>query len=299
MVQRITGPSLLERLTQKRPQLTPKGAVLADYVAANPREAVFMSTRALARACGVSEATVVRFVAQLDYDGYTEFIQALRDYIDAEMTLLERVDLTDMSEPESQRLGRVVLQEIDNLKALYESLDAEAIGRVADLILDRPEIHVVGSRLSQVFAHYMGWSLTKIRGGVRILSGSDSTTIDWLTIAPDNCLVILFAASRYPNELIRTAKLVRRLGHALVVISDSALSPLNPFGDISLVVPSRHFPIMGSPSAFACLVNCLIVEIFSRGGEKLRRHQEKLETAYREQDILFNLDEAGPGSHLT
>ncbi|MCG6536125.1 MAG: hypothetical protein L7F78_15865 [Syntrophales bacterium LBB04] len=45
--------------------------------------------------------------------------------------------------------------------------------------------------------------------------------IDYLTIAPSDSLAVIIATSRYPNELIRMAKLVRRLGQTLIVITDS------------------------------------------------------------------------------
>ena len=70
---------------------------------------------------------------------------------------------------------------------------------------------MAGSRLSYTFAYYLGWSLTKVRRGVQILKGSDSTTIDWLTNAPDDSLVVVITTSRYPNELIRVGKVARRL----------------------------------------------------------------------------------------
>jgi hypothetical protein len=71
--------------------------------------------------------------------------------------------------------------------------------------------------------------------------------------------VVIIATTRYPNELIRLGKMVRRLGHTLLVIADSALCPY------------------------------LVLELASRKGDPLKEHQEKLEQAYRENDILFNL----------
>ena len=37
--------------------LTPKGKILGSYIIQNPRKAVFMTTKELSEACGVSEAT--------------------------------------------------------------------------------------------------------------------------------------------------------------------------------------------------------------------------------------------------
>jgi DNA-binding MurR/RpiR family transcriptional regulator len=250
-----------------------------------------MTTRELAAACQVSEATVVRFVSQLGYEGYGEFLQALRDLVDTELTLLDRVDLSDMNGPGAERFRRVVFEEIDNLKELYAKIDMDAIDKVMDYLQRSSNIYVIGSRISYTFAYYMGWSLTKVRRGIRILKGSDSTTIDWLTIAPPDSFVVIIANSRYPNELIKVGKLVRRLGMTLLVIADSSLCPLIQFAHMTLIAPSQHFPLIGSPTPLSCLINYLVIELASRDGKELKEYQAKLEQSYRENDILFNLEE--------
>lgn len=282
--------SLLDKLRQGLDGLTPKGRVLANYILQNPRSTVFLRTCELARECGVSEATVVRFVEQIGYRGYRDFIRALRDVLDTELTLPDRVELTDMKGAEGERMGRVIRDEIQNLNRLYRSLDPESIRQAADMLRDANRVYVVGSRLSYTFAYYLGWSLTKIRSRVRILKGSDSTCIDWLTICDEPLLVVMIATSRYPNELLRLAKFVWRCGHTLMVIADSSLCPLGQFAHLELLAPCEHFPIVGSPSTISCLINCLIVELINRDGKALKAHQEKLEQAFVENDILFNLE---------
>jgi len=282
---------LMKKIHEHHSSLTPKGQILGDYILKNPRKVVFMTTRELAAACQVSEATVVRFVSQLGYEGYGEFLQALRDLVDTELTLLDRVDLSDMSGPGAERFRRVVFEEIDNLKELYAKIDMDVIDKVMDYLQKSSNIYVIGSRISYTFAYYMGWSLTKVRQGIRILKGSDSTTIDWLTIAPPDSFVVIIANSRYPNELIKVGKLVRRLGMTLLVIADSSLCPLIQFAHMTLIAPSQHFPLIGSPTPLSCLINYLVIELVSRDGKDLKEYQAKLEQSYRENDILFNLEE--------
>lgn len=280
---------LLQRLSANRADLTPKARVIADYILNNPRKVIFMTTKELSRAARVSEATVVRFVNQLGYRGYGDFLQELRDIIDTELTLIDRVGLTDMKAPESERFRRVVYSEIDNLKQLHETLAQDEVNRAVDLLHSSSAVYVVGSRLSYTFAYYLGWSLTKIRTRVQIMRGSDSTCIDFLTIAPADALVVIFATTRYPNELIRLGKLAKRLALTLLVITDGALCPLIPFADLSIVAPSRHIPLIGSPTTLACLINFFVVELAARRGADLQAHQERLEKVYLENDVLFNL----------
>jgi DNA-binding MurR/RpiR family transcriptional regulator len=248
-----------------------------------------MTTKELSEACQVSEATVVRFVGQLGFNGYAEFLQALRDFVDSGLTLPDRVDLPGMKGPGTDLLHRVVFEEMNNLRQFYESIDMAVLGRIVEQLQDSNAIYVIGSRVSYTFAYYLGWSLTKVRRGVHLLNGSDSTAIDWLTNAPDNSLVTIITTSRYPNELIKLGKVARRLQHNLLVIADNALCPVIPFAHLSLVVPSRSIPLIGYPTTISCIINYLILELVNRQDPQLKAHQERLEQMYLENDILFNM----------
>ncbi|MEJ2158499.1 MAG: MurR/RpiR family transcriptional regulator [Desulfobacteraceae bacterium] len=273
--------------------LTPKGKILGNYIIQNPRKAVFMTTKELSEACGVSEATVVRFVGQLGYSGYGEFLQALRDFVDSGLTLTDRVDLPGMRGPGTDLLHRVVFEEMNNLRQFYETIDMKMLDRIVDQIHNSPAVYAIGSRVSYTFAYYLGWSLTKVRKGVNILKGSDSTAIDWLTNAPEKSLVVVITTSRYPNELIRMGKVARRLGHNLLVITDNSLCPVIPFAHLSLVVPSRSIALISYPTTISCIINYLVLELVNRHHPQLKEHQEKLEQIYMENDILFNIHEHG------
>ncbi|MCP4694520.1 MAG: MurR/RpiR family transcriptional regulator [Desulfobacterales bacterium] len=279
---------VIKGIMEQHDSLTPKGRILGEYTIQNPRKVVFMTAKEFSETCEVSESTVVRFVSQLGYDGYGEFIQALRDFVDTGMSLRDRVDLPGMKGPGTDRFHRVVFDEMNNLKKFYETIDMETMKKFVDLLGKSPSVYLVGSRLSYTFAYYMGWALTKVRKGVHILKGSDSTAIDWLTNAPDESLVVIIATSRYPNELIKLAKVARRLGHTLLVIADGRLCPLISFAHVSLVAPSKSIPLIGNPTTIMCIANYLVLELAGRRDSALDSHQEKLERVYFENDILFN-----------
>ncbi len=280
---------VIKNVMNKLDDLTPKGKILGNYIIQNPRKAVFMTIKELSRACDVSEATVVRFVGQLGYRGYADFLQALRDFVDSGLTLPDRVDLPGMKGPGTDLLHRVVFEEIDNLSKFYEEIDMQILASIVDHLHESPAVYIIGSRVSYTLAYYLGWSLTKVRKGVNILKGSDSTSIDWLTNAPDSSLVVIITTSRYPNELIRLAKVARRLEHRLLVISDNRLCPVMPFAHLSLVVPSRSIPLIGYPTTISCIINYLMLEMVNRLDPEMKAHQEKLERMYLENDILFNM----------
>ena len=285
----IGNNPVIQNIVDRTPRLTPKGRILGNYVVQHPQKVVFMTTKELAEACRVSEATVVRFVSQVGYETYGAFLQALRDLVNTGMTLQDRVDLPGIKGAEGDRLGRVLAEEMENMRQLYRTVDRETLDALVDQLEGAPAVYVAGSRLSYTFAYYFGWSLAKVRKGVNILKGSDSTAFDRLNNAIPDALVVIVATSRYPNELIRLAKVARRLGHPLFVIADSPLCPLFPFAHQKLVVPAQSIPYIGYIAAMSSVISFLVLELAARQRQQVGTHQEKLEQIYLENDILFNL----------
>ena len=115
MIDKQSHPTM-KAIVEQQHKLTPKARILGNYILQHPRKAIFMTTKELAQTCQVSEATVVRFVSQLGYEGYGAFQQALRDVVDTELTMLDRTDLSSMQGPGKDRVSRVVYEEIENNK---------------------------------------------------------------------------------------------------------------------------------------------------------------------------------------
>ena len=64
---------------------------IAQYILENYDKAAFMTAAKLGKAVQVSESTVVRFAAQLGYDGYPEMQKALQELIRGRLTSIQRI----------------------------------------------------------------------------------------------------------------------------------------------------------------------------------------------------------------
>ena len=137
--------------------LTSKGKILANFVSSNPDKAVFMTTRRLAATVGVSEATVVRFVRQLNLPSYALFIKALRDLIDSELTLIERSRLANnVVHSDDAQLERITNQDIENIRAMSKNIDLSEVKKIRKILKKSEAVYIIGSRLSYAPAYYMG-----------------------------------------------------------------------------------------------------------------------------------------------
>jgi len=285
----LTSHPLMQRLEESQEVLTAKDRVLNDFITSQPRKVVFMTIKELSRAAGVSEATVIRFVRRLGYAGYNQFQQDLRDLVDTEMTLVDRMDLQRHSEGRTSRVQQVVQESIANLQHFLKSFDRQAYEQAIQALESFPRVYVAGSRLSFAPAYSLGWGLTKVRSDVHILKGSDSSSLDWLVNSPQASLVAIVSTTRYPNELNRLGKSAKRLGHSLLVLADSSLCPLLSVSDIGLALPSKNIPTYGDLTIMNAVIRAMLLELadrFDSGGNQL---QSRLEQVYLENDVFFNL----------
>lgn len=273
--------------------LTSKGKQLAKFILANPGDAVFMTTRKLAKQINASEATVVRFVRKIGYKSYSQFLKGLRSHIDTELTLTERSKLSELDGYKGpEDFKKAIMREINNLESLC-NIDMDELDKIVSLLDSSGAVYIIGSRLSYAPAYYMGWAMTKIRNNINILKGSDRTSLDWLSIAHPESVVVIIATSRYPNELIKTGKIVRRLGYKLILLTDSGSCPLMQFCSHSLIASTSQIPFLGDLTSLTFLINYLVHALAKKRGNKLKKHQEKLEQLYLENDILFNFEKDG------
>lgn len=66
--------------------------LIAKYILENYDKAAFMTAGKLGKTVGVSESTVVRFAAELGYDGYPGMRKALQEMIRSRLTSVQRIE---------------------------------------------------------------------------------------------------------------------------------------------------------------------------------------------------------------
>ena len=72
---------------------------IATYILESYDKAAFLTAGALGKITQVSESTVVRFAAELGYDGYPAMQRALQEMVLNRLTSVQRIEVTD------ERLG--------------------------------------------------------------------------------------------------------------------------------------------------------------------------------------------------
>ena len=65
--------SLLHKIRQEMPKMAAAERRVAEVVNARPNDVIHLSMAVLAKACGVSDPTIIRFCRRFGFEGYQDF----------------------------------------------------------------------------------------------------------------------------------------------------------------------------------------------------------------------------------
>ena len=131
--------------------------VIAKYILENYDKAAFMTASKLGKTVNVSESTVVRFAAELGYDGYPEMRKALQDMIRNCLTSVQRIEVARGLLENQDILTAVLTSDIEQIKITMEETKRDDFQRAVDAIVNADHIYIFGLRSSAALASFMGF----------------------------------------------------------------------------------------------------------------------------------------------
>jgi DNA-binding MurR/RpiR family transcriptional regulator len=256
--------TLGQKLRQVAAALTKAERRVARVLLSSNLKAGLQTVAGLATQAQVSGPTVLRFVTSLGFESFPAFQQAVR------IEVPQRV-----KSPAAQFHQRLKGQSKDAFMAavreamtlsINSTLDAlltNDFDKVIKLLSDkRRQVFVLGGRFTQLFANYLAGRLYQLRPGVRTL-GSSSTVIsnnEELLSLRRTSVLFVFDLRRYQLETIELAREAEKRGAAVILVTDTWLSPIADFATVVLTVP------VDTPWGYDSFANCavLIEVLFGR-----------------------------------
>ena len=259
---------------------------IADYINENYDKAAFMTASKLARSTRVSESTVVRFAAQLGYDGYPGMRSALHDMIRSKLTSVQRIKVAKDIIDSSDILPHVLSSDIEQIRLTMEETDQGDFRRAVDAIVGARNIYILGLRSSSVLANFLGFYFNLLFTNSRIVNDNSSGEVFERMIGlSEGDALIAISFPRYSRRTIRAMQYARDVGAKIIAITDNRLSPLFELADIPLCARSDMFSFLDTLVAPLSLINALIVAVSERAPGDLYERFERLESIWDEYGV--------------
>ncbi|MBB4121087.1 MurR/RpiR family transcriptional regulator [Martelella radicis] len=211
----------LTRVQRVLPQLSPAERKLGEFLLDFPGELGSYDAQELARLCDVSKATVSRFIRRLGFSSYDQAKKAVRD----ERQTGSRAFFAH-AEPEANAaaLALDMREEKDNLDWTFANLDANDLDRLAAAVVESRKVWIAGQRISQSFAHYLYWQLTKIVSDVVVFPQGGETLGEHVARIAEGDLVIAITLRRRIAGTRQLLDSIVESGARLALISDEGMA---------------------------------------------------------------------------
>ena len=265
---------------------------IASFITANYDKAAFMTAAKLGTTVGVSESTVVRFAAELGYEGYPEMRKALQDMIRNRLTSVQRIEAAKGLLENEDILSAVLNSDIEQIRITLEETDLSDFQNAVDAIVNADHIYIFGLRSSAAIAGFMGFYFNFLFENVRVVNeNSVSEVFEQILRIGENDVMIALSFPRYSKRTIKSMRYARDRKAKVIGITDNKNSPIAKLADIPLCARSDMVSFVDSLVAPLSLVNALIVAVSAKAKDSdLETDFSRLEAMWSEYDVYEQKD---------
>lgn len=263
---------------------------IAAFILESYDKAAFMTASKLGQTVNVSESTVVRFAAELGYDGYPSMQKSLQKMIRSRLTSVQRIEMAN-DQMGDDVLSSVLRSDTAMIRSTLEELDRTRFNSAVDTILGARKIYIMGVRSSTAISRFMAFHFNMIFDNVREISANTTSEIfEQILRVGEGDVVIGVCFPRYSSRTVKAMQYARDRGATVIAITDSEASPVASKAHITLTAKSDMISFVDSLVAPLSLVNALIVAISQKQNQDVADTFRHLEQIWDEYEVYEKVD---------
>jgi DNA-binding MurR/RpiR family transcriptional regulator len=228
------------RIASALQPLSPAALRVVRYLQSNPGLAVTGSAADLARRMGLSDATVIRTVQALGFEGLAELRRALAAALEGGASPAARMErtLNEVGEDTGRAIDVVLKAHQDALTALRSAEVHDKLVKAVGVLGSAERIAVFGIGPSGMLARYMSMLLGRVGRQAHCLDRTGIALADQLLDLRAGDVLLLLAYGRAYKEVTATIALARQKQLPVVLVTDSLEARLARHADV--VVPAQR-----------------------------------------------------------
>ena len=264
---------------------------IAHYILDHYDQAAFMTASKLGKLTEVSESTVVRFAAELGYDGYPSMQKALQEMARSRLTSTQRIQAAENSYGDDI-LGSVIQADMENLRQIAVNEDRGEFRAAVERIVAAKHIYIFGARSSTHLAGYLYFYMQMMLENVSLVQANAAGEIfEQLFRSGKGDVMIAISFPRYSKVTMNTVKFAQDRGASIIAVTDNELSPVYQMSDAALLAPCEMISFVDSMVAPLSLMNALLVALAARMGTDVSTTFATLEDIWNEYGVFGKMDD--------
>jgi len=265
---------------------------IASFILESYDKAAFMTASKLGKRVGVSESTVVRFAAELGYDGYPDMQKSLQKMIRNRLTSVQRIEVTNDRIGDQDLVSMVLQSDMDKIRQTLEELDRSSFEHAVDAIVSARKIYIIGVRSSASITTFLTFYFNLIFDNVvEVSANTASEVFERLLRVGEGDVVIGVTFPRYSSRTVQAVSFARDRGATTIAITDSEASPLAPISRYTLKARSDMASFGDSLVAPLSLVHALLVAVSRKKNDDIGQTFQTLEQIWEEYGVYEKVHE--------
>ncbi|MBQ6901798.1 MAG: MurR/RpiR family transcriptional regulator [Oscillospiraceae bacterium] len=282
--------NILKRLEDDLSTYSKTQRLIAEYILENYDKAAFMTAAKLSAKTGASESTVVRFAAELGYDGYPAMQRELQNVIKNKLTATQRIEITG-DKIRADVVDSVLRADAENILATIDTIDRDEFNKVIECILSAHNIYIIGIRASSALAQFLGFYLNHIVPNVHVISTiSGSEVFEQILRVSGEDAFIGVSFPRYSKRTLKAMKYAHSKGAKVIAITDTESSPLCQYADYKMTARSGMVSFADSLVAPLSLINAIIAALSIKKENEVVNTLSSLEAIWDEYNVYEKSD---------
>ena len=235
---------------------------IAQYIQEHYESAAFMTAFKLGETVGVSDSTVVRFAAELGFDGYPQLQKAMQELIRSKLTTVQRIEVTRARMADDEVLDNVMAYDMANIRQTLEELPRDVFYQAVDAIVEARRVYIFGAGSCRALANFLAYYLKLLLPDIHLIYTSSETEIleEMLQIGEQDAIIGL-SFPRYSSKAVKTVHFAHSRQAKIIAITDSVLSPIAEYASYLLLAHSDMATIVDSLVAPLSIINALLVAV--------------------------------------
>lgn len=283
---------ILSVIQNSMPTFSKGQRLIARFILESYDKAAFMTASKLGKTVNVSESTVVRFAAELGYDGYPSMQKALQEMIRNKLTSIQRIEVANDRIGNQDILSMVMQSDIEKIRMTLEETDRASFRQAVDAILSAHRIYILGVRSAAALADFLGFYFNLIFDNIVLVHTTSASEIfeQLLRVGPED-VVIGISFPRYSSRTVKAMRFAKDRRANVIALTDSEASPLAEAATETLLAKSDMASFVDSLVAPLSLVNALIVAVGRRRNEDVEQIFADLEQIWSEYGVYEQVEE--------
>lgn len=264
---------------------------IAQYILEHYDEAAFMTAFRLGETVGVSESTVVRFAAELGFDGYPDLQKAVQELIRSKLNSIQRIEVTCARMADDDVLDHILSSDITNIRQTLEELPRDTFYEAVDAIINARKVYIFGAGSCRSLANFTAYYLKMLLGDIHLVyTSSEMEILEEMFHIDERDVLIGLSFPRYSSKAVKTLHFAHSRKAKVVAVTDSQASPIAPFADHLLLAKSDMATIVDSLVAPLSLINALIVAVAVKTLDNNREKLTELENLWETYSVYAKDD---------